>query len=124
MTPYRTEAAETELSPTVEISRERLAHLERCEAVLEEVDASFAVDSFDYGRRRKWEVQLYTGEYADMYPCTVEGYGSTLREAIEDAMDWNPVPHVGPPEFEMRKVPLGWFLALGMLVGVLIGRVI
>ena len=127
MNPYRSTRPEP-LTPTVEIDRHRLAHLERCEAVLDvlEEDASridpvrdYDDDSscwwlLNFDRRPPWWCLRLDRPYA-------KGRGRSLREAVEDAKGWTPVPS----PTRRTRVSLG-ALTLGILLstvlGVLIGQ--
>lgn len=83
-------------SPERMVSPERLAHLERCEAVLDAVGDASDVD-FISGSRGGWFVQRPTGKYNDVYPEHEEGEGATLREAVENVMGWGAVPEIAKP---------------------------
>jgi hypothetical protein len=121
MLPYR-ESQETELDVThtmVAIHRDRLADLERDSAVLQELEGHWLSVEHTGHRRWAWEVELYTGEWSDVYPCTVDGQGKTLRAAVEDAFDWEPVkPWTPPPDLRATFFWRGVLAATLLLCGI------
>lgn len=113
--PYREEAQVSAPVPTV--TPERLAYLERCEAILEVLDERAAWVSVDGHRRRRWNVSIDTGEAVDVYPAWAEGEGTTLAEAMEEAMGWPPVNPSRPKQEKQemrRKTSTFW---TGLLLG-------
>lgn len=124
MSLYREEADPVDEPELVDVKRERLAHLERCEQVLEVLeDHAFYIQEPSYFGPRKWRIAL-----EDVFEVhgrgTGEGQGRTLMQAVENAMGWGRVPKYKPPEPEHK--PAWWGAArfviiifgLGVLVGV------
>lgn len=115
LSPYR-ENLDTAIAVPqdhVILSREAFANLERDSAILRELeDHWLRVERTDH-RRWSWEVEMYTGEYSDVYPRTTDGKGKTLRGAIEDAFDWEPVePWYPEPDPTPRKVLIGFLVGV------------
>lgn len=118
ITPYRKEAELPVEPDEVVLDRVQFADLQRCKDVLdtlEENGAWISVHKRSRGRRR-WSVEIPTGEYNDVYPVVAEGDGPTLRAAVEDAMEWDevdpwyePVPPRSPSRFF-------WWM-IGALIG-------
>ncbi len=90
MNVYRQEAALVQ----PDVSPERLAHLERCEAVLDAVQNAAHVDIYERYHKTWWFVEM---EIDDHFYIR-EGEGHTLREATECAMDWSRTPEISKPQ--------------------------
>ena len=93
MAPYRIPGEVPVPVPenVIEVHRDRFAQLERCAAILEELEQHIFSVEHENHRRWGWTVELYTGEYVSMYPVTVDGKDKTLQAAMEDALEWEPV---------------------------------
>jgi len=107
-----------DLEEEVLVSRLRLANLERCEAVLEELEAPHLVYIDLHPNRPsrwRWSVDLYVdaGSNAHFYPIYVKGKGKTLREAVEEAKEWGPVE----PWVEPERPPWTRIFATGLGIG-------
>jgi len=127
MGPYRSASAPEPLTPTVEIDRHRLTHLERCEAVLDvlEEDASRIEVTEDYDDSRNWWLLKFDRRRPwwclrfNWKPPYAKGRGRSLREAVEDAKGWTPAPS----PTRRTRVSLG-VLTLGTLLGMFFGVLI
>lgn len=124
--PYRDEGRPVEKPEYVPVHRDRLAHLRRCEEVLDMLDEHAALIDGEGPGRRPWHVELYTGDQADVFPVLSEGEGLTLREAVENAAKWERVPVRHRPEQGVveRRLAFMTFLAVLGWLGAFAGMVL
>lgn len=105
------------------MSEERLAHLERCEVILDALEERAAwVNVSGSTRKDRWHVELHTGEVSDVYPVFAEGEGRTLREAVEDALSCPSAP-IRPMALGRGRLGLGdalFTVILGFVAGAFI----